>query len=119
MNYRIIAIVVAALAVLAIGERPAAAQTRDGLLNGTLIGAAIGAGAGVAFTHAVRDSDLVFSQYLRGALIGGAFGAGLGVGVDALFHRQAGLPASTSPRRFRILPLVGRDVRAGALSWRW
>src|SRR5688572_26567726 len=46
------------LSALALGERPASAQGRDGLLNGTLIGAAAGAGAGIAFTHAVRDSDL-------------------------------------------------------------
>lgn len=50
-----------------------------------LVLACVGAWAGVAFTHAVRDSDLAFSQYARGALIFGAI-AGVGVGVDALFN---------------------------------
>ena len=120
MNRRRVTAAVFLTGVVLIADAPrAGAQARDGLLNGTVIGAAIGAGAGVAFTHAVRDSDLVFSQYLRGALIGGALGAGLGVGVDALFYRRPGAPAPTAPRRFRILPAVGRDIRAGALVWSW
>jgi hypothetical protein len=48
------------LAALTLGGRPAHAQGRDALLNGAVIGGAVGAGMGVAFTHAVRDSDLVF-----------------------------------------------------------
>ena len=45
-----------------VSGRPAGAQERDPLLNGAVAGAAVGAAAGIAFTHAVRDSDLVFSQ---------------------------------------------------------
>ena len=67
-------------------------QPRDALLNGALIGAASGAVAGVAFTHAVRDSELTFGQYARGALIFGALGAGLGLGIDALFNHGSPWP---------------------------
>ena len=105
------------LAVFGPGEGRASAQTRDGLLNGALIGGAIGAAAGVAFTHAVRDSDLVASQYARGGLIFGAMGAALGLGVDALFERVAPLPLG-APRRVRIVPVVGRNGAGLAVTWR-
>jgi hypothetical protein len=95
-------------AVLTLGVRPAQAQGRDGLLNGAIIGGAIGAGAGVAFTHAVRDSDLTFSQYSRSAIIFGAMGAGIGLGVDALFNR-----------RLAVSPTLTRDVRGLRVAWRW
>ena len=104
-------------AVLALGERPAYAQGRDSLLNGTVIGAAVGAGLGVAFVYAVRDSDLVFSQYARGALIFGAMGAGIGLGIDALFNRAPG-PAATPPRVL-MAPTVWRDVAGVVVKWRW
>jgi hypothetical protein len=105
-------------AVLALGERQAHAQARDGLLNGAVIGAAVGAGVGVAFTHAVRDSDLVFSQYARGALIFGAIGAGAGLGVDALFNRASSAPGAT-PRPLFIAPTIWRDVAGVVVKWRW
>ena len=106
-----------AVAALVLSARPANAQSRDSLVNGAVIGAAIGAGTGVAFTYAVRDSDLVFSQYARGALVFGAIGAGVGLGIDALLHRTAG-PRMT-PRRVVITPTVWRDVSRVAVMWRW
>ena len=96
------------VAVLTLCVRPAEAQGRDGLLNGAIIGGAIGAGAGVAFTHAVRDSDLTFSQYSRSAIIFGAMGAGIGLGVDALFNR-----------RVVFSPTLSSDVRGLRVAWRW
>jgi hypothetical protein len=105
-------------AVLALGERPAHAQGRDGLLNGTVIGAAVGAGLGVAFTHAVRDSDLGVSQYARGALVFGAMGAGVGLGIDALFNRVSPGPRA-APRRVLIAPTVWRDVTGVMVRWKW
>lgn len=108
------------IAASVLGERQANAQTRDSLVNGTVIGAAVGAGLGVAFTHAVRDSDLTFSQYMRGALIFGAIGAGAGLGVDALFNRASSRPgAGASRRRVVVVPAVWRDVRVILVNWRW
>jgi len=103
--------------MLAFSAEPVAAQDRDGLLNGAVIGGAVGAGVGIAFTHAVRDSDLTAGQYARSAIIFGALGAGAGMGVDALFQRGP-RPAFTS-RRLWIAPTVWRNVSAVAVKWRW
>src|SRR6185503_10504469 len=92
----LLAIVV--IAALTFSERHAYGQGNDSLLNGAVLGAAVGAGAGVAFTHAVRDSDLGFRQYAYGALVFGAIGAGAGLGVDALLNRVSPAPRGT-PRR--------------------
>jgi hypothetical protein len=103
---------------LTFGERPAQAQGRDSLLNGTLIGAAVGGGTGVAFTHAVRDSDLDFSQYAYGALVFGGLGAGIGLGVDALLDRTSP-HAGVTPRRVWIAPTVWRHVVGVVVRWKW
>jgi hypothetical protein len=102
--------------VLALCGRPAHAQGRDPLLNGALIGAAVGAGAGIGFTYAVRDSDLGISQYGRGALIFGAIGSGVGLGVDALLTRAS---HGSAPRRVVIVPAAWRHVGGVAVAWRW
>jgi len=105
-------------ATLTFGEHRAYAQGRDSLLNGAFIGAAVGAGTGVAFVHAVRDSDLSFGQYAYGALIFGAMGAGIGVGVDALLSRA--VPGTgMKPRRVLIAPAVWRRVGGVVVKWRW
>jgi len=100
-----------------VAARPARAQGHDRLLNGALIGGVVGAGIGVAFTHAVRDSDLEFSQYARGALIFGAIGAGAGMGIDALLDRSS-RPVLT-PRRLLITPAVWRHRAGIAVDWRF
>jgi hypothetical protein len=105
------------LAVFLAGEGGAHAQGRDSLLNGTLIGAAVGAGVGVAFTHVVRDTEGA-GQYVYGALVFGAIGAGTGLGLDALLHRAWPGPAVTS-RRVLIAPLFWRDAAGVAVKWKW
>jgi hypothetical protein len=113
-----IAVVCVLFSTLALGERQAYAQARDSLLNGTVIGAAVGAGTGVALTHAVRDSDLTFGQYAYGALIFGGLGAGVGVGIDALLTRA--MPGTgVKPRRVLIAPAVWRRVGGVIVKWRW
>jgi hypothetical protein len=109
--------VLCVLFVFALGVYPARAQGRDALLNGLVIGAAVGAGVGVAFTHAVRDSDLTFGQYARGAVIFGAIGTGIGLGVDALMDRSP--RPGVTPRKMVISPTVWRDVAAIRVKWRW
>ena len=104
--------------VLGLGGSEAHAQGRDSLLNGTVIGAALGAGAGVLFTHAVRDSDLTFGQYARGGLIFGAIGAGAGLGIDALLNRRSAGPEVTR-RRVLVAPTIWRDVSGVVVKWRW
>lgn len=106
------------LASVVLGGRDAQAQGRDPLLNGTVIGAAVGAASGVALTHAVRDSDLGFTQYAYGALIFGAMGAGAGLGIDALLYRSATVPGTT-PRPVTIAPVIWRNVTGVLVKWRW
>jgi hypothetical protein len=113
-----LAVVLLILGSFALGQRHASAQAHDPLLNGAVIGAATGAGAGIAFTHAVRDSDLTFGQYAYGALIFGAIGAGIGVGVDALLNR-APHGTGVTPRRVVIAPTAWRRVAGVAVKWRW
>jgi hypothetical protein len=104
--------------VLVIGGGRVEAQARDGLVNGGVAGAAVGAGLGVVFTHVVRDSDLTFAQYARGAAIFGAIGAGVGVGVDALMNR-APFTSPTARQHLRIAPAIWRDVAGVTFLWRW
>jgi len=80
------------------------ANSRDSFWNGTLIGAAVGAALGIAFTYAVRDSDLTSADYAYGALIFGSIGAGAGLGIDAMLDRDSSAvirspaPATLKPR---------------------
>ena len=102
---------------LTLGESQVHAQGRDSLVNGIVIGAAVGAGAGVAFTYAVRDSD-GFNQYAYGALVFGAIGAGAGLGIDALLNRGLSAPG-VRRRGVSIAPSVWRNVAGVTVKWRW
>jgi hypothetical protein len=104
-------------ATLIFSTPPVAAQSRDSLLNGVVAGAAAGAGVGIAFTYAVRDSDLTVGQYARSAIIFGALGAGAGLGLDALLSRAQRPLFGT--RRLWLAPAVWRDGRTVAVKWRW
>ena len=115
-HMKLVTFAAALIASLVLSPGQASAQDRDSLLNGALIGGAIGAGVGIAFTHAVRDSDLTAGQYGYGALVFGAIGAGAGLGVDALLNRSP-RPAATRSGLF-IAPAVGR-VNGVAVIWRW
>ena len=114
---RHLVLICATVVTLVLSAEPAVAQGRDGLLNGAVIGGAVGAGVGIAFTHAVRDSDLTAGQYARSAIIFGALGVGAGLGVDALLNRGP-RPAFAS-RRLWIAPALWRNVSAVAVQWRW
>jgi len=94
------------------------ARVRDSLLNGTVIGLAVGAVSGIAFAYAVRDSDLDAGQYAYSALIFGGIGAGLGAGLDAMLDRSAGV-VLRSPRRVAIVPTVSRKITGIRVLTRW
>lgn len=91
---------------------------RDSLLNGTLIGLAVGAACGIAFTYAIRDSDLDAGSYAYGALIFGGIGAGVGLGIDALLDRTPSV-AVRSPRRVALSPRVSRKAAGIRVIMRW
>ncbi len=98
------------------GTVPASTK-RDSLLGGAMIGFAVGAAVGMAFTYAVRDSDLDASQYAYGALVFGGIGAGVGLGIDALFDRGQN-PIIRSPRNDFDL-VVPRRASGVSVSVRW
>ena len=114
------ATLIAGLVLAALTGDPGQAysQGHDSLLNGALIGGAVGAASGVAFTYAVRDSDLGVSQYAFGALIFAGIGAGAGAGIDALMSRTSPNPL-TRPRRMLIQPAVWHRVGGVLVKWRW
>jgi hypothetical protein len=111
-------IIVGFIFCMLLAPRPAQAQVRDNIWNGALIGGAIGAGSGLVFTHAVRDSDLSAAQYAYGALVFGAIGAGVGLGIDVLLFRNSPRPPQ-KPRRVVIAPAVWRSTKAVSVKWRW
>ena len=91
---------------------------RDSLVNGTVIGAAIGAVAGMALVYVTRDSELDAEQYAYGALAFGGIGAGVGVGVDALLNRGTGVPLGSS-RRIAVKTKVSRKTTGVGVTMRW
>ena len=104
------------LCSLLMSVQPAHAQVRDNVWNGALIGGVVGAGAGIVFTHAVRDSDLTAGQYAYGAAVFGALGAGIGMGIDVMLFRHAPRP---HPPKVVVAPAISRTTRAVAVRWRW
>jgi hypothetical protein len=91
---------------------------RDSLLNGTVIGFAVGAALGITYAYAVRDSDLDVGQYAYSALIFGGIGAGVGLGIDALFDRNSSVVGG-SPRRVALSPRVSRKTAGVRVTMRW
>ena len=91
---------------------------RDSLINGTVIGAAVGAVLGMALVYATSDSELGAEQYAYGALAFGGLGAGVGLGVDALLNRGSGL-AVGSPRRIAVKTKVSRKTTGVHVTMRW
>jgi hypothetical protein len=97
------------------GTRPGG---RDSLLNGAVIGFAVGAALGIAFAYATRDSELDAGQYAYAALIFGGIGAGAGLGIDALSNRNPSV-AVRSPRRVALGPRVSRKTAGIRVIMRW
>jgi hypothetical protein len=111
--------VAAAVSSSSLGATQASGSSgRDSLVNGTVIGLAVGAALGMAFVYATRDSDLGVEQYSYGALIFGGIGAGVGLGIDALFDRNASVVVR-SPRRVAFSPRVLRKTAGVRVIMRW
>jgi hypothetical protein len=107
-----------------LASNPIAAQAsgpksgrRDSLINGTLIGAAIGAVTGMALVYWTSDSEGA-DQYAYGALAFGGIGAGVGLGVDALLNRGPGVAVGT-PRRIAVKTKVSRKASGVHVTMRW
>jgi hypothetical protein len=103
---------------LGVAQASGSRSGRDSLLNGTVIGAAIGAVAGMALVYATSDSELGFEQYSYGALVFGGIGAGVGLGVDALLNRGSNVAAGP-PKRIAVKTRVSRKSAGVGVTMRW
>ncbi|HEX5110990.1 MAG TPA: hypothetical protein VFV95_21210 [Vicinamibacterales bacterium] len=93
------------------------ASGRDSLWNGAIVGAGIGAMAGLAFGVLREDGCRAcagFNQPLVYGSLFAAVGAGVGAGIDAMFARAA--PVKSGSSRVRVLPLLSKEVR-GVAGW--
>jgi len=102
------------------GDARASARSgrRDSLLNGAVIGLAAGAVLGIAYAHAVRDSDLDADAYAYSALIFGGLGAAAGLGIDALVDRNPSVVVR-SPGRVSLSPRLSRKTAGIRVVMRW
>lgn len=86
--------------------------------KGALIGAAVGAGLGLAVAHYLCDTCFESRwEYVKPALLCGAIGAGLG--ALAGHPNLRGPFALPAHRRVGVLPVISRQSQAGAVSVRF
>ena len=106
--------------------QPAAPPAKDSLLNGTLIGAAVGFGAGYLTMAAVNakatDSGPIWDQDARGyytmaGIIGAGIGAGIGALVDAL--RKGPRRSQRQPGTVVLTPIHTRGHTGAVVSVRY
>jgi len=106
------------------GVQQAAAPKRDSLVNGMLIGLAVGAPIGCLWGFSSYDEDAATAVDLGGggscavgAVLFGGIGLGAGAGVDALIGRAVGNRAPG--RRPTFVPAIGRRGAAlmGIFLW--
>lgn len=102
--------------------QPTTPPPRDSLLNGTLIGAAVGFGAGYLTMAAINakatDSGPIWDHEARGyytmaGIMGAGIGAGLGALIDAL-HKGPRSRTQRRPGTVVVTPIHMRG-RTGAL----
>ena len=107
--------------------QPATPPPKDSLLNGTLIGAAIGFGAGYLTMAAVNaeatDSGPIWDRDARGyytmaGVIGAGIGAGVGALVDALHNPSRSRP-QRAPGAVVVSPMHTRGRTGAVVSIRY
>jgi hypothetical protein len=112
---------------LDLGE-PDVAQIRqrrgDSLQNGAIIGAAAGAGYGLAMlavSASISDGgDLIPSSVVTGMVLFTGLGAAAGVGIDALItRRQVIYRARPGEPRFSVSPVLGGGRRGATVTVRF
>jgi hypothetical protein len=91
----------------------------DTLANGAWIGLGIGGGFGVLSLAATVPMGATNSDIAVGGLLFGGVGAAIGVGVDALIHGKHEIYRRAPGARATIVPVLGRGVRGGAVSYSW
>ena len=107
--------------------QPAAPPAKDSLLNGTIIGAAVGFGAGyltmAAVNAAATDSGPIWDREARGyytmaGILGAGIGAGIGALVDALHKPRRSRP-QRGPGAIMLTPMHRRGRTGAVVSIRY
>jgi hypothetical protein len=85
-------------------------RRKDSLWNGALIGASLGAIAGVLSSQAIVECSECagFNASLTFGVLGAGAGAALGAGLDALHSRRA---SPYQPARLRVMPVLSHHSR--------
>jgi hypothetical protein len=87
----------------------ATASGSDSLLNGALIGAGVGVGAGLLLCRAMEPWENCRDDV--GPMLGfAAIGAGIGIAIDALIRPSHNPYVTTPVSRVRAMPGVGRGA---------
>lgn len=93
----------------------------DSIRNGTLIGAVIGVGVGVAGMTAMCADGPDCGPALSVVAMTAGIGAAIGAGIDAFVGKGGKVlyQAPQGTRRLRIAPLIGRDAKgiSGSMSF--
>jgi hypothetical protein len=97
--------------MLAVREMQSQPRRRDSLWNGALIGAGLGAVAGLLSGGAIVECSECagFNVPLTFGLLGAAAGAGLGAGIDAL--HATSVSARQPAGRVRLSPVLAKGKR--------
>ena len=89
-------------------------RRRDSLWNGALVGAGLGAIAGVLTGEAIVECSECagFNVPLTFGVVGAGAGAAIGAGIDAALHDRSMSPQPVRLRRVAVAPVFGRRARA-------
>ena len=92
----------------------------DSLLNGALIGAATGAGLGLADWISAGGCDCSSGEIVGIVAVTSAMGAGIGIGIDALITRHKIVyrrPVQTAFSRVGVTPVFGSGRKGVAMRF--
>jgi hypothetical protein len=92
-------------------------RRNDSVLNGALIGAAAGVGAGLASCLTMEPWEICNNP---GPLsIFAAVGAGIGIGIDALIREREVIYQPTGATELHVAPLAGRGTKGVQVGLRF
>ena len=84
-------------------------RRNDSVLNGALIGAAVGVASGLLLCRATEPWEVCNDP---GPLVRvGALGAAIGIGIDALIREKEVVYGGPGSKQLHVAPMVGRDTK--------
>jgi hypothetical protein len=84
-------------------------RRNDSVLNGALIGAAVGVASGLLLCRTMEPWEVCNDP---GPLVRvGALGAAIGIGIDALIREREVVTQPAEPTRLQVAPMVGRGTK--------